>query len=277
MSAASNIAPSSASTTTTTQVVAPAAVNPLQTVTTTVVISPRTSAAPVTVTQTRTLSPSSTSSAATGQGPLTCTTGYQSCPASLGGGCCPTDRACGSPSCPPISTATSTVPAVAPIRPTSAASDSTSASAVSVTTSTSTIASSSAGAASGCPTGFYMCSAYYMGGCCQVNRNCDTTSCPPQSTVPVVTSTSLTIVAASATPAASGPQGSCQSGWFNCDASSGGGCCPSGFICGASCTATVGGQSNIGKVALNLGAQDCTLGKGVMLLALAIGTAMVVL
>ena len=35
-----------------------------------------------------------------------CSTGYSLCPQSLGGGCCPTDRVCGSSSCYPSSAAT---------------------------------------------------------------------------------------------------------------------------------------------------------------------------
>ena len=30
----------------------------------------------------------------------------------------------------------------------------------------------------------------------------------------------------------------CAAGWFSCGSSGGGGCCPSGYSCGASCTAT---------------------------------------
>jgi len=274
MTPVTNIPPSSAKTTTTAvTVVAPATVGSIQTVTTTVVLSPSTSAVPTTVVQTITVtqSPSvSMSPTPIVQSPLSCTVGYQSCPASLGGGCCPTDRACGSPTCPPISTVTSTASAIAPIRPTSISS------AQSAPTSPSPI-TSSAVSASGCPTGFYMCSAYYMGGCCQVDRNCDTTSCPLQGSAIVVTSTSITIVAASATSSAAGPQGTCNSGWFSCDSSDGGGCCPSGFICGASCTATVSGQSNIGKQAPSSGIRGQILGWGFLSAGLAAGLGMVYL
>ena len=30
----------------------------------------------------------------------------------------------------------------------------------------------------------------------------------------------------------------CAQGWFNCGSGGGGGCCPSGYSCGTSCTAT---------------------------------------
>src|SRR6201999_1000873 len=69
-----------------------------------------------TVTITRTITSSATLSP-------TCSTGFRSCPASLGGGCCPTDRACGSANCPALSTSTTSSKSSGtpepPVRPTS--------------------------------------------------------------------------------------------------------------------------------------------------------------
>ena len=42
---------------------------------------------------------------------------------------------------------------------------------------------------------------------------------------------------------------SCATGWFNCAAGEGGGCCPSGYACGVSCTATASGVAPVGKIA----------------------------
>jgi hypothetical protein len=110
----------------------------------------------------------------------------------------------------------------------------------------------------GCPTGFYACSAYYLGGCCQTGRNCDTTSCPPASvSTTLVSGSTLTIVAPSGsgiTAPASVLTGSCAQGWATCSADLGGGCCPSGYQCGeVSCAAvaTGGGGSNVGKMPPN--------------------------
>ncbi|KZF25567.1 hypothetical protein L228DRAFT_236648 [Xylona heveae TC161] len=209
------------------------------------------------------------------QTPLTCSTGYKSCPATLGGGCCPSSRECGFAECPasstsPASSSSAAASAGPPIRPTT------------VSTSASTSASpspSSSPTISVCPTGFYMCSAYYLGGCCRVDRNCDTASCPPRSSTTDVNTHGVTVVApASATTEPSSPssedkqstsavsssssssrstntptkpssssspasvsksqQGTCASGWFKCASTDGGGCCPSGYACGAACTAT---------------------------------------
>ncbi|KAJ5689727.1 hypothetical protein N7462_004119 [Penicillium macrosclerotiorum] len=87
-----------------------------------------------------------------------------------------------------------------------------------------------------CPTGFYACSAVYNGGCCQTGRNCDTTSCPVTSST-TFTSDGRTIVVPVST-GTSNRTGKCASGWFKCSDTAGGGCCPSGFACGSSCTAT---------------------------------------
>ena len=113
---------------------------------------------------------------------------------------------------------------------------------------TTSLASSVAGEQ--CPTGFYMCSAYYAGGCCRIGRNCDSTSCPSGDSTTIVATSGATIVASAfstttvgsgTAAAAQGTQGSCANGWFSCGADTGGGCCPSGYVCGSSCSATQSG------------------------------------
>ncbi|KAF3007698.1 hypothetical protein E8E13_009428 [Curvularia kusanoi] len=100
-----------------------------------------------------------------------------------------------------------------------------------------------------CPTGFYVCSAYYPSGCCRVGRDCQTTgSCiiPPSTTV--LATNGVTIVAPTgASVATPGPAqgGSCPSAWFSCPAEQGGNCCPNGYACGEQCTATASGVSSI--------------------------------
>ncbi|KAF1353970.1 hypothetical protein BDV97DRAFT_396768 [Delphinella strobiligena] len=295
----------STTTTTTSPAVSAASVGTsrsVQTVTTTIVSTP--SAGVTTVTQVIIITPSTTTTSTT---PTTtsisttttnvsaCTSGYNSCPASLGGGCCPTDRSCASsnlcletatttttlPSPLSTTTATSTTAPSAAVRPTSG-----SASSNTVSSLTSTVTYT------GCPTGFFMCSAYYLGGCCRVGRNCDTTSCPPSASTSVIVTSGLTIVAGgSATaatttaPSASGSgsvsttesQGNCASGWFACGAAQGGGCCPSGFACGTSCTApaSASGQADVGKE--NYAYRCRGLGWGVLVLGLVSGIGMVVL
>lgn len=98
-----------------------------------------------------------------------------------------------------------------------------------------------------CPTGFYACSAVYHGGCCQTGRNCDTTSCPTTSST-TFTSDGETIVVPVTSKAFNGPHsaGKCAQGWFSCADTAGGGCCPFGFACGTSCTATAA-QTTVGK------------------------------
>lgn len=100
-----------------------------------------------------------------------------------------------------------------------------------------------------CPTGFYACSAVYNGGCCQTNRDCDTTSCPTTSST-TFTSDGRTIVAPAVTgsSSSSGGTGKCPGGWFSCADTAGGGCCPSGYACGASiCTATGSVATTVAK------------------------------
>jgi hypothetical protein len=88
-----------------------------------------------------------------------------------------------------------------------------------------------------CPTGFYACSAVYHGGCCRTGRDCDTTSCPVTSSTTII-SDGVTIVAPVATTTELAGGNRCAKGWFHCADTVGGGCCPVGFACGASCTAT---------------------------------------
>lgn len=147
-----------------------------------------------------------------------------------------------------------------------------------------------------CPTGFYMCSAHYLGGCCRVGRDCDTTSCPTSDSTAVVSngvtiaggggvvaSTSTTTIGAdgSSTPAASTEEssmgGSCANGWFICSENDGGGCCPNNYACGASCTATVSGVSDQAKQAPSSAAAAMSWAWGFLTLALGTGVGMVLL
>ena len=156
----------------------------------------------------------------------TCSSNFFSCPASLGGGCCRNGQACATNTeCSDITT-TTTATAAPPVRPTTEAPSSD-------TRVTAAGSPATTSVATGCPTGFYMCSAVYLGGCCQVDRDCHTTSCPPTATTDIITS-GLTV-------AVGGTAAACASGWQSCVASEGGGCCPSGYVCGASCTNTAGG------------------------------------
>lgn len=88
-----------------------------------------------------------------------------------------------------------------------------------------------------CPTGFYACSAIYHGGCCQTGRDCDTTSCPTTSSTMLI-SDGVTVVVPVSTGGGSRSPGRCARGWFSCADTAGGGCCPTGYACGSSCTAT---------------------------------------
>jgi hypothetical protein len=97
-----------------------------------------------------------------------------------------------------------------------------------------------------------MCSAVYLGGCCRVDRNCDTTSCPPTATAEVVATNGVTIAADGprTLPTESVLTGQCASGWQTCAPDVGGGCCPTAYVCGReSCSATVAGASDTGKTA----------------------------
>lgn len=124
-----------------------------------------------------------------------------------------------------------------------------------------------------CPTGFYACSAVYHGGCCQTNRDCDTTSCPTTSST-TFTSDGRTIVAPAVTGVSSSSSGTgkCPGGWFSCADTAGGGCCPSGYACGASiCTATGSVATTVAKE------QPTSNGAGVERVGVVIGVSLVAL
>ncbi|KOS20113.1 hypothetical protein ESCO_006142 [Escovopsis weberi] len=93
------------------------------------------------------------------------------------------------------------------------------------------------GTQTGCPTGFYGCSAVHGGGCCRTERDCGVLSCPvPSSTI--ITHGVTVVVPASDVPATA--TSTCAGGWFLCGSDAGPvpGCCPSGWACGtASCFA----------------------------------------
>jgi hypothetical protein len=71
--------------------------------------------------------------------------------------------------------------------------------------------------------------------------------------------------------------GSCANGWFSCAASVGGGCCPSGYGCGTSCTAMASGESNVGKGAPSEAANARVYGWVLLSLGILSGAGMVFL
>ncbi|MCJ1465721.1 hypothetical protein MMC07_004340 [Pseudocyphellaria aurata] len=220
--------------------------------------SPTTSRAAASSASSSTVSTTPSSSAlSTG---IACSPGYRSCASSLGGGCCATDRACGSALCSVSTTESSLLSSTTgasfniPVRPTSDA----------AATITSTSANSNV-----CPTGFYQCSAYYHGGCCRVGRDCSLTSCPTVAATTVVDTDGVIIVAPTGSgigpPGPALGTGSCADGWSTCAASDGGGCCLSGYACGQSCTATATGISATASVETKMatnGSKGLSLGCG---------------
>ncbi|PWY81862.1 hypothetical protein BO70DRAFT_362299 [Aspergillus heteromorphus CBS 117.55] len=187
-----------------------------------------------------------------------CQDGYTSCSSALGGGCCIPGYSCVSGGCMRVFTITVTVSSTVMLststhtiaKTTATSTQSTGdlvppARATSVSTATTSQTTKTSDTASVCPTGFYACSAVYQGGCCRTGRDCDTTSCPTVAST-TFTSDGVTIVepvgtatttgAATATATTSKTE-KCASGWFSCAATVGGGCCPTGYRCGASCTA----------------------------------------
>ncbi|OAL47134.1 hypothetical protein IQ07DRAFT_602561 [Pyrenochaeta sp. DS3sAY3a] len=167
----------------------------------------------------------------------TCSTGWFSCAQSLGGGCCQNGRTCATgASCLGDSPQSTQAPS-APVRPTSASAT------PSPPSTTDDV----------CPTGFYVCSAYYPSGCCRVGRDCQTTGTCVLPTQTILDTNGVVIVAPTGAGVAStaAPQGgSCPSAWYSCAANRGGNCCPNGFECGEQCTATASGQTGVqGKVA----------------------------
>ena len=194
-----------------------------------------------------------------------CSNGWFSCPASLGGGCCQNGRSCATGASCLGNDPTSTQAPLAPVRPTSV-----SASVNAVPT------------ADACPSGFYVCSAYYPSGCCRVGRDCQAarTCVPPTQTI--LNSNGVVIFAPSGAGVATTPapqRGSCPSSWYSCAASRGGNCCPNGYECGKQCTATASGQSGISqKTAPSTASSlfDHSL-PTILLLMMALGIALVML
>lgn len=155
----------------------------------------------------------------------------------------------------PKPTTTTSAAAILPLRPTS-----------STIPTTTTTAPPTTITASQCPTGFYQCSAYDHAGCCRVGRDCGLTSCPAQSSTLAVNSDGVTV---SVIPSGTGDAGlgasGCATGWFICASGQGGGCCPSGYACGTSCTATdvvvQGGKTGTAQVAKNNDAGSIGMGQ----------------
>ncbi|OJK00478.1 hypothetical protein ASPACDRAFT_16756, partial [Aspergillus aculeatus ATCC 16872] len=228
-----------------------------------------------------------------------CSEGYSSCPSSMGGGCCIPGYECVTGGCMRVftitvtvsstvmlSTSTQTVAAttntlstgdlIPPARPTS----------VSTATSSSTSKTTSTATVSVCPTGFYACSAYYQGGCCRTGRDCDTTSCPatPSTTiasdgvtivVPVTTATGAA-TAATTSSSSSSSTGRCASGWFSCADTVGGGCCPTGYRCGSSCTAVSTATETVSKEQPTSGSQKRGVSKGMAGVSIVVAVAITV-
>ncbi|KAF2863969.1 hypothetical protein K470DRAFT_254278 [Piedraia hortae CBS 480.64] len=241
---------------TTTQIVpapAPAAVTSVSvrehTITVTDDQKPSTIVSTVTITPTPRSEAAGAASLPYSKGSSTCSTGFVSCASSLGGGCCPSGQRCGSSNlCLSFADATtsSSSGVGAPIRPTSMSSG------ASLITTT---------APGSCPTGYYMCSAYYLGGCCRVGRDCDTTSCPTNERTVVESGNAVVSVPVDSVAAAGG-QGRCADGWNLCPQSVGGGCCPSGYACETTCRGTVSGMQGVAKeTAASLGVK-CHIGWG---------------
>lgn len=125
---------------------------------------------------------------------------------------------------------------------------------------------------SNCIPGYYMCSAHFLGGCCKVGRDCDTTHCPPTGTT-ITAGNGVTVIESEATRTL----GVCTSGLYSCPASVQGGCCPNGYRCGLeSCSAGKNGLGNIAKIAPNGGTMLHWAG-GFMILALTAGIGMILL
>ncbi|KAL2071274.1 hypothetical protein VTL71DRAFT_12509 [Oculimacula yallundae] len=211
------------------------ALTPALVVTTVITRTFTVTASSTTRTSTAVSTVTSTSTSATA-----CPLNVKSCPASLGGGCCPTDRVCALSSCAPSSsssststpisstlTTTTTATGVAPVRPT-------------INTSSS---SPSAPTPTSCPTGFYACQAFYEGGCCRTGRNCEKTSCPPTSSTTIISSGVTVVVPVGSAAAVATPTGTCANGWSTCAASVGGNCCPGGWECGTASCSSVGPEA----------------------------------
>lgn len=247
--------------------------------TTTVTVTQSISGGKTTITQPTTIIIGGGGESSTNANSLGCKSGFFACPSIFGGGCCPSGQVCTTSSlCLGSSTVTVTS-GLAPERPTSVASTTSNTAAGVGVASVGTSASSSEEI--GCPTGYYMCSAYYRGGCCRVGRNCDTTSCPALDTTSVLTTGPTVYVQYTSTTTESGNNGgsgSCANGWFSCAASESGGCCPSGYLCGTqSCSATNSGQQDTGKVTANSQANVVGWAWGLAALAIGSGIGMILL
>ncbi|KAJ5794318.1 hypothetical protein N7457_000917 [Penicillium paradoxum] len=189
-----------------------------------------------------------------------CERGYTACSTALGGGCCIPGYQCVEGGCAYVTVITVTLHSTAVLstvtystKPQDTASASSSCSTASSHSSIPTTTNDSLAAPGRptglstatsitrgddvCPTGFYACSAVYHGGCCRTGRDCDTTSCPTTSSTTFI-SGDVTIVAPVATTTEHPGGNQCAKGWFHCADTVGGGCCPMGFACGSSCTAT---------------------------------------
>lgn len=212
-------------------------------------------------TPTPTPTPSSSSS-------YTCSSGWFSCPGTLGGGCCQNGRLCatGASCIDPSTSARSTdASPSAPVRPTPESSST----------------SSFDPGAGICPTGFYVCSAYYPSGCCRVGRDCQTTgSCVPTASSTVVVGTNGVVIVAPTGASLSPQRGTCPTGWYSCAASVGGSCCMDGYACGQQqCTATASGSQVIDKIAPQSRASTFSNASifGLVISAVAIGIGMIAL
>lgn len=193
-----------------------------------------------------TSSTSTTATVTSLQTTLACSPSYKACPVNQGGGCCLSSRECGATDCPTSSGSGSGLPTTLAFTtatptvtiPVILSSSNT------ITPFASTI--SPVATATTCPIGFYGCSAVHQGGCCRTGRNCDTTDCPATSSTTIISAGETIVVpvgtaASLPSPATSGGNGNCASGWFDCASVLGGGCCPSGFSCGTvSCSSFSG-------------------------------------
>ena len=261
--------PQDSTTTVTSVVTVTASGGGLQTLTTTVIVPAVASTPSTTITTSSIPAPppspetttitSTTRTTSTQPTTTTCPTDFRSCPASLGGGCCHTDRACGpGRECPALITSGTFSP---PARPTD-----------DVTTTTTPTTP-----AAGCPNNFYACSAYHQGGCCQVDRNCDKTYCPTTASTTVVDGNPTIVAPTGSGITAPGSllTGACARGWLTCAPADGGGCCQLGFTCGPTqCTATQsgGGVDVAGKIAPNTASRSGAVENMLILLGLAISS-----
>ncbi|KAG6009067.1 hypothetical protein E4U21_003399 [Claviceps maximensis] len=192
---------------------------------------------------------------------LTCGGGVGKCPddatscaAALGGGCCIPGYVCQGVGCVPKSSATAT-PALPPTRPRESVTPAPTSvidgnptnnnppwRPISVSDAPVPVPSESTAppTQTGCPTGFYGCSATHEGGCCRTDRDCHTSSCPPPPPLTTLVSNGATVVVPVVNLPTTPATATCANGWFLCgkDDAVAPGCCPSGYECGtASCFA----------------------------------------